>query len=212
MKRSGCRFGLEVEVLAPGGVGAANHAHDMAGGVEGEGPGLALELHVGEFVQELVAFAAVAVVAAGYEVFPGGEAAAGAGDDVVEGELAGGEDDVAVLAGVAVAQEDVLAGECAGLVGDSAVFEEADDAGHGYVHASGVEDGSLLFFGARDAFEHQHEGAAGTADVDGLVRCIEDEDGGLERRLAKDSGANVGFDHDAPRAMPAGVTDVPLVA
>ena len=163
----------------------------MAGGVEGEGAGLAEELHVAELVEELVALAAVAVVAAGDEVFPGGEAAAGAGEDVVEGELAGGEDDLAVLAHVAIAQEDVFAGEGAGLVRDAAVFEEADDRGHGDAQALGVEGGALLFFGAGDALEHEDEGAAGAADVDGLVAGVEDEDGRLHGGLAKDTGADL---------------------
>jgi hypothetical protein len=151
----------------------------VAGGVEGEGAGFAEELHGFELVEELVAFAAVAVVAAGDEVFPGALAAAGAGQDVVEGELAGGEDDGAVLAGVAIAEEDVFAGEGAGLVGDAAVLEQADDGGQGHADAGGVESRALLFFGFGDAFEHEHEGAAGAADIDRLIGGVEHEHGGL---------------------------------
>jgi len=74
-------------------------------------------------MEHAVAFAAVAGVAAGDEIFPGGVAATRTWNDVVEGEFAGRQDDGAVLAGVAVAQEDVFAGEGARLVRDAAVFK-----------------------------------------------------------------------------------------
>ena len=64
--------------------------------------------HVG-FVRELIAFAAVAGMAAGYEILPGGETSAGARDDVVEREFAGGQRGGAILAGIAIAQQNIFA-------------------------------------------------------------------------------------------------------
>jgi len=63
-------------------------------------------------VRQEISLPAIAGVAAGNQVFPGGRTAARAGDDVVQRQLAGGEDLSAVLAGVAVAQQYVLAGQC----------------------------------------------------------------------------------------------------
>ena len=127
------------QVLAPAVVAAAQHAHDLAAGVQREGPGLAQQDHVVDLVQHAVAFAAVAGVAAGHQVFPRGVAAAGAGNHVIQGEFAGGQHDAAVLAGVAVAQQDVFAREGAGLVRDAAVLQQADDRGHGDAAALGMK-------------------------------------------------------------------------
>ena len=38
---------------------------------------------------------------------------------------------------------------------------------------------ALLFFRPGDAFEHEHEGAAGAAYIDGLVGGVEHQHGGL---------------------------------
>ena len=80
---------LVEEVFAPAGVGVAKHAHEVSAGMEAEGPGLFAEFH-SRFFGGSIAFAVVTGMAAGDEVFPGGSAGAGAGDDVVEGEFAGG--------------------------------------------------------------------------------------------------------------------------
>src|ERR1039458_9218740 len=96
------------EVLAPAVVAAAQHAHDLAAGVEREGARLAEQNHVVDLAEQAIAFVAVALVAAGDEIFPGGVAAARARDNVVEGELAGGEGFAAGLAGGAVWQQDVF--------------------------------------------------------------------------------------------------------
>ncbi len=95
------------------------------------------------------------------------------GHHVVEGEFAGRQRFAAVLAGVAVAQQDVLAREGAGLVGDAAVFKKANDRGHGDDGALRVQREAVLLLSARNALEHQHQGAARAADVDGLIGSIE---------------------------------------
>src|SRR6185437_1858552 len=50
------------QVLPPPVVAAAEHAHDLAAGVQRESPGFAQQDHVIDFVQQPVAFAAVARV------------------------------------------------------------------------------------------------------------------------------------------------------
>ncbi len=152
----------------------------MAAGVEVEGAGFAHELHAG-FQGELVAFAAVAGVAAGYEIFPGGRASAGAGDDVIEGQFAGRQHGGAVLAGVAIAQQNVLARKSAALVWDTAILQQTNDRGHTHGDARGVEEVSIFLFGHGHAFENQDEGTAGGADIDRLIGGIQDEHGRVQR-------------------------------
>jgi len=56
---------LVEQIFSPLIVGVAHQAHDVAAGVEIEGAGFAGRAHVG-FMRELVAFTAVAGMAAGY--------------------------------------------------------------------------------------------------------------------------------------------------
>ena len=73
---------LVKEVLSPLVIGAAHQAHDVAAGVEIERARFAREFHP-RFHWGLVALAAIAGMAAGNEVLPGGEAATRPRDDVV---------------------------------------------------------------------------------------------------------------------------------
>ena len=161
----------EKEVFAPLVVTAAEEAHEVTAGVKTEGARRTEELHAG-FFGGAVAFAVVAGVAAGDEVFPSGFAGAGARDDVIEGHFAGGQGFVAVLADVAIAHEDVLARESAGLVGDAAVFKQADDGGHRQSPLGGMDGGRGHFFGRSDALQNEHKGAASRTDIDGLVTGV----------------------------------------
>ena len=105
--RAGLKNQASVEqILLPLGIGASHHAHDVAAGVQIEGVRLGHQLQVG-FAGQHVALATIAGVAAGDEVFPARRSAAGSRHDMVERQLAGGEDLAAVLAGIAVAQQDV---------------------------------------------------------------------------------------------------------
>jgi hypothetical protein len=76
--------------------------------VEIEGVWLAHELHAG-FIGQLISLAPVAGMAAGYEVFPRGRAAAGTRDYVVQRQIARRERLAAILASVAIAQQNVFA-------------------------------------------------------------------------------------------------------
>ena len=58
------------EVFAPAVVAAAEHAHDLAAGVERKRTWLAEQNHVIDFRKHSVAFSAIAGVAAGDEIFP----------------------------------------------------------------------------------------------------------------------------------------------
>ena len=141
--------------------------------MEREGARLAQQDHVVDLIEQAIAFVAAALMAAGDEVFPRGVAAARTRNHVIESQLAGGIGFAAVLAGVAVAEQNVLAREGAGLVGDAAILEQANDRGHGDDGALRVEREAVLLLSACDSLEHQHEGAARTADVDGLIGGIE---------------------------------------
>src|ERR1700756_3007860 len=65
---------------------------------------LAQQLHLSQLAQKVIALPPVAAVAAGHQVLPGREAAARARLHMIQRELAGIENDAAVLAGVAVAR------------------------------------------------------------------------------------------------------------
>jgi hypothetical protein len=59
------------EVFAPAIIAASEHTHNLPAGMQREGPWVAKQNHVVNFVEHAIAFAPVAGVAAGYEVFPG---------------------------------------------------------------------------------------------------------------------------------------------
>jgi len=152
----------------------AHQPHDVPAGVQIEGSGLAQGLHI-DLVREMIAFGAIASVAAGHQVLPGGGASSRARDDVIERKLGGAQRGTAILAGVPVAQQNILAREGAGLVGDTAVFEQPDHRRHANGNARRVQKMSVLFFGHGYAFEHQHNGAARGAHIDGLIGSIQHE-------------------------------------
>src|SRR5262252_5477777 len=110
------------QILSPLIIRAAHQTHDVAAGVEIERARLACQLHAG-FSRKLIAFAAIAGMAASDQVFPGRGASAGAGDYVVERQFARGQNFSAILAGAAIAQQDVLARQRTRLMRDAAVFK-----------------------------------------------------------------------------------------
>lgn len=97
----------------------------IAGGVVGD----VEELHVG-FIGGAVGFLLVAGFAGGDEVSPGGISVAGGWEDVIHGEVGGGEGFAAVCADVAVAFEEELAREwCVVVVFDDPAIGVDDDDG-----------------------------------------------------------------------------------
>ncbi len=148
----------------------------MAAGVEVECARLSHQLHPG-FRGRLVAFAAVARMAAGDEVLPCREAPAGSRDDVVERELARSQDRAAVLAGIAIAQQDILPRECAALVRNAAILEQPDHRRQTHGDAGRMQEVSVLFFRHGDALEHEDQRATRGADVDWLIGSVQHEHG-----------------------------------
>ena len=152
---------------APG--GAALEVAEVDLGEAGFGAGgLGAEAHA-RFVGGAAALAAVAGGAGGDEVFPGVAAAAGAGDDVVEGEVGSGR--AAVLTGVAVAGEDFAAREADHGSRAADEVDHADHAGDGEFGGDGAEQGG----GAVEVVDHfglaaldEYECAAHVADMQGL--------------------------------------------
>ena len=65
------RFFSVKQILSPLVVGAANHAHDVAAGVEREWTRLFQQLHF-SLAQQMIPLPAVAGMAAGHQVFPCG--------------------------------------------------------------------------------------------------------------------------------------------
>ena len=148
--------------------------------MEIEGARFAQEFHIG-FGRELVSLLAVARMAAGDKIFPGGGTTAGAGNHVVERQFTRRQHFAAVLAGIAVAQQDVLPRQSPALVRNTTVFEKTDHRGNSHGKARSVQEMTVLFLGHRDALEHKHNGATRSAHVDRLVGGVEHEHGRVQR-------------------------------
>src|SRR5260370_26540915 len=99
---------LVEQVFLPLVVALGEQTHQVAAGMQAEGPGRAGELHAG-LLGRAAALAVVARMAARDEILPGGLAGARARNYVVERQLRGRHRPMAVLAGVAVAHQNVLA-------------------------------------------------------------------------------------------------------
>src|SRR5258708_37511944 len=95
---------LVEQILLPLVVALGEQTHQVAAGMQAEGPGRAGELHAG-LLGRAAALAVVAEMAARDEILPGGLAGARAGNYVVERQLGGRHRPMAVLAGVAGAPQ-----------------------------------------------------------------------------------------------------------
>ena len=168
--------------------------------MEVKGTRFARGLHVG-FVRQLVAFAAVAGMAAGDKVLPSGEAAARARNHVVQRKFAGGQRSAAILAGVAVAQQNIFPRQSPRLVRDPAILQQTDDRGHAHRKARGVQEVSVLFFGHGDALQHQHDGAARRTNVDRLVGGVQHQHR-LMQRVAIAFLMHAGGQHRSRKVRP----------
>ena len=98
----------------------------MPAGMQTERARLAGQLESGLF-RRAAPFAVIAAMAAGHQIFPRRLAGARTRDHVIERQLPGRQYLQAVLASIPVAHQDILARESAGLVRDTAVFQEPDD-------------------------------------------------------------------------------------
>jgi len=172
---------LEKQILLPLRIRPAHKAHDVPAGVQVESAGLARELHVG-LIGQHVSLPAIAVVAAGDEVLPRRCSAARAWDDVVERKFPSCENLAAILAGVAIAQQDVLARESAGLVRNATIFEQPDDRRNIDGDAGSVKVMAVGLFHHGDSLEHQYDGAACRAHVDGLIGSVQYQYRRMHRR------------------------------
>ncbi len=124
-----------VEELFPASVSLVSEVDVYEGIVPGP-DGFFDELHAG-VPGGSSAFSDVAGGAGADYVFPVCLSANAAGDDVVEGQFAGGEAFAAILAFVFVAGEDVPAVELYLVAGQAVVEQQADDSGYGDVEIYG---------------------------------------------------------------------------
>src|SRR5689334_12307503 len=113
------------QVFAPLRVPLAQHTHQMTAGVQAERTGLACELH-SSLVGSAIALAIVARMTERHKILPGRLTGAGARDDVVQRQFAGGHRAVAILARVPVAHQNIFSRKSARLVRDSPVFQKPD--------------------------------------------------------------------------------------
>jgi hypothetical protein len=93
----------------------SNQPHELPRGVQGEGAGAPSQFKA-SLLRGPIAFAVIAAVATGHEVFPGGTSAARTGNDVIQRQFRARKNSAAELAGIAVAQQNVFAGKRAALL------------------------------------------------------------------------------------------------
>ena len=60
---------------------------------------------------------------------------------------------------------------------NAAILQKTNDRGQTHGDAGRVQEVSVFFFGHGHSLEHKHEGTARSADVDGLVRSVQHQDG-----------------------------------
>ena len=143
--------------------------------MERERTRFAQQFHPG-IVRELIAFLAIAFMAAGYEILPCREASARARVDVVKREFAGRQQEPAILAGIAIAHQDVLPRQCARLVRNAAILKQPDNGGNANREPRGVQEVSVDLLGHGDALEYKDDRPAGGADIDRLIGSVEYQD------------------------------------
>ena len=95
------------QVLAPLLILMANQAHELARGVKRKGSRFSRQLEAG-FFRRAITLAIIAFVAAGYQILPGGPAAARSRQDMVQRKLRGRKGFAAELADIPVTKKDVL--------------------------------------------------------------------------------------------------------
>src|ERR1700692_2637331 len=116
---------LVKQILPPLIIRVPHQAHDVATGVEIERARFSRRLHVG-FVRQLIAFTAVAGMAARDKILPSRQSASGTWNHMIQREFAGGQRGAAILAGIAVAQQNVLSRQRSRLVWDAAILQESN--------------------------------------------------------------------------------------
>src|SRR5712675_2515649 len=118
-------------------------------------------------------------MAASYQIFPCGRPTSRARNHVVQGEIAGGKQHAAVLAGVAVTQKNVFAGESSRLVRNAAVLQQPYHRRHTHDQSRRMQEVSVLFFRHGQPLQNQDDRATSGTDIDGLVRRVQDQDRSL---------------------------------
>ncbi len=73
--------------------------------------------------RKLISFLAIAEMAAGHKIFPGGSTTARARHHVIKRQLARGQDFATVLASIEIAQQNILTGQRPALMRDSPVLQ-----------------------------------------------------------------------------------------
>lgn len=148
------QFRIPVEIVSPafvqevGRIGAAIQLQLDGGGLQW----LADREHFA-FLGQVIALQEVAVLAGGADVFPGGGAAAGFRDNVVEGQFMGAVFGPAILAGPAVAQENVKPRKGGPRLGLH-IFLQRNDAGDLHLKTGGTNNSIVFGYDADTVEEH----------------------------------------------------------
>src|SRR5579864_8087291 len=162
---------LVEQILPPLIVRPPHQSHDVPAGMQIEGVWLAHQLHAG-LERYLISLPPVARMAAGDKVLPGRSATTGAWHHVVERQFTSRQQLAAVLAGIAVTQKNVLARKRSCLVRNTTILEQPNYRRNSQRQARRMQEMPILLFRHGDALQHQHNGAAGRANVDRFIRGV----------------------------------------
>src|ERR1700753_3362412 len=164
---------LIIEIFPPLVIGVTNHAHDVAAGMKGERPWLAQQPDIPYLAEQMIALSAIAGMAAGDKILPGGESAARTRDHMIEGEFSRRQNNPAVLAAITVTEQDVLARKGARLMGDAPILEQANDRRHRNAQQGSMQDGALLLFRLGHTLQNQDQRPASPTNIDRLVGGVQ---------------------------------------
>src|SRR5256885_7716376 len=111
------------KILTPTLIAVTNQSHQLTGSVQGERPRTPRQLK-SSFFRSAIAFAVVALIAAGHQVLPGRPPASRARHYMVQGQLRAGEHSTAELTRVAVSQQYVFSRKRPALLRNVAVRQQ----------------------------------------------------------------------------------------
>src|ERR1700684_3891430 len=133
---------LVIEILPPLIIRVTDHAHDVAAGMQREGPRLTQQLNVADLVKQMIPLSAITGMAAGDKILPGRKPPARTGYHMVQGKLARRQNNPAVLAAVTVAKQDVLTRESTRLMWNAPVLKQPNHRRHRNPQQGGMQNGA----------------------------------------------------------------------
>jgi len=116
--------------------------------------------------------------------------------------------EMGILTAVTVAQQNILPRECPRLMRNPAILQQSNHTRHRHLHPCRMQCRALFFLSTCHSLQHQHQSTPRSANIDRLIRRIQNQHRSLHRRLAKYSHPNIHFRQRTPGIVSAGVPHV----